>query len=630
MDAKTSSLEEFIVAVLRGATKILGCGSTNLILINEETQEIRIRLGTMAASYPLLAKLEHLMGKSFQGLTIPVERAKDSLVYRTWLDHSIEETSSLPELVGSALPQPLVKQVGRVIGEHRFICVPALSGARNYGVLLFQKEGAHPFNRQQREVLLRYARRIGEILENDLMGQGQLIISQLSRCGPDVLIFDQQGQLTGQGPPGSLTLQRLLANDQAMEAISARARALLGAPDAAPLLEGGDALPPLPDVTAKLELVPIQIAGQACALYTARAKQEDAEYSLENHLLQLTLGAVAPTLFLDVDFRITSINSATEQLLGYVPDQLVGQPFSRLFPEPQKIMAILSHQLLDPTNPYCEEATIILHKDGSVFPAHVEVIFLADDRDQVVGFLIMVRKENPTGADASNRIVRQERLATMGEMAAQLAHEIRNPLVAIGATLESLQKEEGVIDEHRDILAAMSHEIERMDMSLKDYLAARHDMCFTKVAVAALMDEARQLLEVAHRLEGKSITSAIPPDLVIHADHDAMKHIFFNLLLNALEASPTDGVVTCRSTLGPHDISIWIEDQGPGLAAKAEQCFQPFFTTKKNGTGLGLAVCQKIASAHGGLISLKSAAGRGCQAVVVLPRRAWSPSEAPA
>ncbi len=116
---------------------------------------------------------------------------------------------------------------------------------------------------------------------------------------------------------------------------------------------------------------------------------------------------------------------------------------------------------------------------------------------------------------------------------------------------------------------------------------------------------------------------------MIHADHDAMKHIFFNLLLNALEASPTDGVVTCRSTLGPHDISIWIEDQGPGLGAKAEQCFQPFFTTKKNGTGLGLAVCQKIAGAHGGLISLKSATGQGCQAVVVLPRRAWSQNEAP-
>ena len=144
MDVKTTDLEEFLGAVLRGATKILGCGSTILILISEKTQEIRIRLGTMAGSAAMVAQLEHVLGNSFKEISVPLRRAQDSLAYHAWRDHSIRETSSLTELVGGAWPRPLIEQMAKLIGEHRFIVVPALSSTRNYGVLLFQKEGRHP------------------------------------------------------------------------------------------------------------------------------------------------------------------------------------------------------------------------------------------------------------------------------------------------------------------------------------------------------------------------------------------------------------------------------------------------------------------------------------------------------
>jgi len=97
--------------------------------------------------------------------------------------------------------------------------------------------------------------------------------------------------------------------------------------------------------------------------------------------------------------------------------------------------------------------------------------------------------------------------------------------------------------------------------------------------------------------------------------------VLFNLLLNALEASSPRGEVSCRAATGPHDVSIFIEDRGPGLSASPAECFRPFFTTKKNGTGLGLSVCQKLARAHGGLVDLRDREGGGCRAVLVLPRR---------
>jgi PAS domain S-box-containing protein len=620
MDARTRSLDEFLGAVLRGAAKLLGCGSTNLILINEKSQEIRIRLGTMAGSYPMLAELEHVLGGTFNGISFPVRQAQDSLVYRSWRDCSILETSSLAELVGSALQRPIVLQMTQLIGHHRFICVPALSAARSYGVLLFQKEGRHPFSRQQREVILRYARRIGEILENDLMGQGQMVFSRLPSGGPGHLLLDDQGQIVGQGPPGSAALAWLLGRGEVVDHLAARARAFVaGLPGVGPEV---DSAALSLDVDLDLELFPLEGGGSARVLCVVHRRSGKRDASLENQLLQLTLGEAVPALFVDPEFRITSCNAATEPILGYSPSELVGRAVGQLFRDAPEIVRILSQQILDPTSPRCEEAVIIRRKDGSLAPARVEALLLASDRHEAVGFLVVLRETRDPSRDAPERLVRQERLATMGEMAAQLAHEMRNPIVAIGATLETLVRDSSLDDAHRTILASVAKEIVRMDMTLKDYLAFRHDLSFTEVAVAQVVEDARLLLEGAYKLAQKRITSRVEPDLVIRADYEAMKHVLFNLLLNALQASPIDGEVTCGAAAGEHDVSIVVEDRGPGLAASAAECLQPFFTTKKNGTGLGLTVCAKIARAHGGLIDLRNREGGGCRAAVVLPRPA--------
>ena len=160
-----------------------------------------------------------------------------------------------------------------------------------------------------------------------------------------------------------------------------------------------------------------------------------------------------------------------------------------------------------------------------------------------------------------------------------------------------------------------------MDMTLKDYLAARREMAVTQVRVAEAVDDARRLLAGAQRVAGKTIRCQVDPELTIEADYDAIKQVVFNLLLNALEATPADGEVTCHVAQRGFELAITVEDRGPGLPASAADCLRPFFTTKKNGTGLGLAVCQKIARAHGGFVDLRNRVGGGCQARVVLPAR---------
>jgi PAS domain S-box-containing protein len=526
MDATTTSLEEFLRAVLRGATKIVGCGSTNLVLINEQMQELRVRLGTSADSLPIVAQIEDVLGGSFSGIAISVAQARASLIYRCFRDLCLGETSSVRELVGGAFAAPVVDALTQLIGKHRFLCVPALGPTRAYGVLLFERDGTEPYTRQQRELLLCYARRIGEILENDLLGHGQQLISE-RRTGPDRLLFD---------------------------------------------------------------------------------------------LLQLTLGDPAPALFLDPEFIVTSCNDATRPQLGYEPPELVGRHVGTVFAEPHAMVEVLRQQTLDPSTPYREESALVQRRDGSVTAARVEALVLADERHAVVGYLVLVRPVADGAREAADRVVRQERLATMGEMAAQLAHELRNPIVAVGAALDTLARDPSLAEEHRSLVGAIVREVVRMDLTLRDYLAARHELCFAAHRIASLVDGARELLEAAHRLADKRVRSLIDPDLAIHADSHALRHVFFNLLLNALEASPPGAEVTCRAEVGDRHVAVYVEDRGHGLRAAATDCFQPFFTTKKNGTGLGLSVCQEIARAHGGLVELRSRDGGGCRAVVVLPR----------
>ena len=658
----STNLKQFLEAALRGAAKIVGCGSTNLILFNEKTQEIRVHLGITADAFPVIAEIEKMLGAQLPAFSWPMKSAQGSLVTRSWREARYCETTSLKELVGAALPRFTLTAVARLIGERRFACVPALGSTRNYGVLLFEKEGTQPFNRQQREVLMRYARRIGEILENDLMGQSQTLFDHLPDDEPDNLLFDACGELRGHAPRGGAAIERVLREGDLLRTIGTNARAFLeggqsqrersfdliwepsrgshslprrcatrGAGDEGarsaglagwavrPEVPAGGAggLPRRLDGELRIKLSRLDFEGKQGVLCVLSSPRQAAA-SLENQLVRLTLGDPAPALFVDPERLVASCNPATAQLLGYDAAELTGQSIGALFSAPDEVLDILSHQTLDPQKAYSERATVVRRRDGSLIPVRVEALLLADDSHQLVGFLLVLRE--PATRD-SDHLVQQERLATMGEMAAHLAHEIRNPLVAIGATLESLICEPETAASQRTILAALAKEIVRMDMTLKDYLAARREMAVTQVRVGELVDDARRLLAGAHRLAGKTIRCQVDPELTIEADYEGIKQVVFNLLLNALEATPAAGEVTCKVAQSGLELAITVEDHGPGLPASAADCLRPFFTTKKNGTGLGLAVCQKIARAHGGFVDLRNRDGGGCQATVVLPTR---------
>ncbi|MCC6527663.1 MAG: GAF domain-containing protein [Polyangiaceae bacterium] len=613
MSLRRHSLDEILTAGLRGAAKLLGCSSATLILINDRTQEVRVRIGTMATSYPVLAAIETSFGQPFHGISLPVASARDSLVYEAWREGSIRETVSLSELVGTAFTPEVLARVGELIGERRFICVPAESGRRSYGVLLFEKLGTHSFSAAQREVLLAYARSVAEIIENDLVGVGQTVLAESRETEPDTFLFARDGRLLGRSAGSEAA--RIAESRELCAALAAQR----------PPEPAGEAteraLPSLP-AGWRVEARAFELAGEPAVLCRVeRARPQGV--SLGNELLRLTLRDPAPALFLGDDSRITSCNEATEQLFGYAGDELVGAPLDQLFRDAEAIRELVRAPALDPGRPAGEVGAVAVCRDGSLWPARVRALLFADDREQAVGALLLVRRDQ-RGADDAQPLLK-ERLAIMGEMAAQLAHEIRNPLLAIGASLGSLERDEADGDK-RSLLAAVGREIGRLDMILRDCMAGRAELSVAAVRLGEAVAAARQLLAGTQLAAGKSMRVAVDPGLVVRADFDALKQVFFNLLHNALEASPSGGEVECRVELGPRELAVLVEDRGSGLSASPEECLRPFFTTKRNGTGLGLSVCQKIAAAHGGAVQLSARPGGGCTAALLLPRRVVCPA----
>jgi signal transduction histidine kinase len=229
-------------------------------------------------------------------------------------------------------------------------------------------------------------------------------------------------------------------------------------------------------------------------------------------------------------------------------------------------------------------------------------------------------------------IARQEKLASLGVLAAGVAHEIRNPLTAIKFRLFSLRKALSNVDGtiHEDA-AVIGDEISRLERIVKDFLQFARPSEPTLISVPAerMMREVHDLLKP--QLEKNSIElkfDAREP-VWVRADTQQIKQVLINLIQNAADSIEQNGLITLRVHTGSrssrkHDRSrvfLDVEDNGKGISSEAmERLFDPFFTTKEGGCGLGLPIAARIVEKHGGELRHKSGSPRGTVFSVVLPR----------
>jgi two-component system sensor histidine kinase HydH len=223
----------------------------------------------------------------------------------------------------------------------------------------------------------------------------------------------------------------------------------------------------------------------------------------------------------------------------------------------------------------------------------------------------------------NRELARKDRLADLGRMAAHIAHELRNSLVPVALYLSILDRR--IEDpESRDVLRKVIEAVRAAETTVSDLLQFAADR-EPKESLFALLPLVEEILAGLHlQIEAQKIKTFvnIPQSLFVWADRELIRRVLLNLVLNALDAMPQGGCLEINAQTDNGDLSLAIADSGPGLDEdRLQKIFEPFYTTKPNGTGLGLAVVERLIELHGGTVEASNVQGGGAKFLIILPQR---------
>ncbi len=343
---------------------------------------------------------------------------------------------------------------------------------------------------------------------------------------------------------------------------------------------------------------------------------------LQEHILKNVGNGIVT---LDLSGRITSWNEAAAAITGYGEDE-IKQHWQSVFGE--CIKGIFGHTDELRQRPFHFDGRI-KKKDGSSAVLRMTASLLKDDKARVMG-IILVFQDITHILEMEDRVRRQERLATVGSLAAGIAHEIRNPLASLGGSIEMLKKEPGLSGDSRRLMDIVLREAERLNTIITEFLeyARPTSPSLESVSLSDLVGETVTLLKNSREYRPDIvITTEIGQDIVIHGDAQRLRQVFWNLLLNSCQAAQKGGNIVISASMeqsGERDmVTITVSDSGDGISAEhLPRIFDPFFTTKSEGTGLGLAIVHRIIDDHGGTIDVQSERGKGTVVKITLPTAA--------
>ncbi len=336
----------------------------------------------------------------------------------------------------------------------------------------------------------------------------------------------------------------------------------------------------------------------------------------QNTIRCLSSGLVTTAL----DGTITTMNDAACDILGFADGAPIGQKLDLHVPSLGELLAKAGS-----LGRVQRDEVDAIRPDGEERRLGISATPLSDHAGAVIGRVIHFQDLTDL-RHMEQAVARSEHLAGIGRLAANIAHEIRNPLASISGAVEVLKQLPGAEEETKSLIEIAVREVDRVNSlisSFLDYARPRTDER-QRLDLGEMASEIAKIFEQERRAKPVLLRCQAEPGIVVEAAAGQMQQVVWNLLRNAIEAMPDGGSIDMSvgpSPTRPDQAVLKVRDTGIGIAtADFDRIFEPFFSLKPGGTGLGLATTARIVEAHRGTITIDSRPGAGTTFTVILPR----------
>ncbi|MBK4211396.1 ATP-binding protein [Bacillus safensis] len=356
-------------------------------------------------------------------------------------------------------------------------------------------------------------------------------------------------------------------------------------------------------------------------------KREKEAHELTERLNRITDNLQEIVFETDEKGHIIFLNQAWKQMTGYDIDECLGTMYNQYFDQEERVIQHLSSVIKEHKDSGRIELQL-LHKEGKKVWGDVHYKLYFDEEHQFTGGIgtvadITKQKLAKLELEKSNQQVQMQaqKLAVAGQIAAGIAHEVRNPLTSVNGFLQLMKTQ---YPERTDYFDIIFSEIKRIDFVLSELLvlAKPQSVHFQEVQLHGLLEQVITLLKTNAVLSNIDLKQPFKKQDVgaILADANQMKQLFINLIKNAIEAMPEGGSIYISTEKVMNEWKITIQDEGKGMSEEdIQKIYDPFFSTKTEGTGLGLTICAAILKDHHGRMDVVSELGKGTAFHIYLP-----------
>ncbi|MBI5025630.1 MAG: PAS domain-containing protein [Nitrospirae bacterium] len=350
-----------------------------------------------------------------------------------------------------------------------------------------------------------------------------------------------------------------------------------------------------------------------------RTIAEERALSMESYNENILQSVPSGVVSLDNSFKIKSINFSAEKILAIKAEEAIGKDYEEIFNEPITGLIKSGAHIARGEYPY-------ITKNGRHIYLGITTSPLKNAKQEVIG-RILIFTDLTEMKSLQAQVELKERLSQLGEMSAGIAHELRNPMGVIAGYAKLLSKRSD--PSQKTIVNEILREIDGMDKIIMELLAFARptELNITAINLKDLIEDAA-FSTVGGNPAIKLRISGASPSITIRGDEVLLRQALTNILKNAAEAMPDGGGLDIKITSVEGKVEISTRDTGPGIPEEVrKKIFLPFYTTKEDGTGLGLALVQKIIVSHGGSIEVESSErvsdkeGQGTTFRITLPAK---------